>query len=130
MASLSFSVVLPMLNSLLTLANKRELVNDLIVKAKQIDYLIQSLPEPEPEEVQVGYPLLVHYTFTNLRPCQRPTGYRISRTKWQRQMRSTPARWRVQVRSQILEAPARLTHGTTSAQRICISKFQRSCVQC
>ncbi|TFY53209.1 hypothetical protein EVJ58_g9574 [Rhodofomes roseus] len=34
-------------------ANKRELVNDLVVKAKQVDYLIQSLPEPEPEEVQV-----------------------------------------------------------------------------
>ncbi|KAL9710948.1 hypothetical protein Ac2012v2_005488 [Leucoagaricus gongylophorus] len=33
-------------------ANKRELVTDLIVKAKQIDYLIDSLPEPEPEEAQ------------------------------------------------------------------------------
>jgi len=33
-------------------ANKRELVADLVVKAKQIDYLIQSLPEPEAEEVQ------------------------------------------------------------------------------
>ncbi|KAH9920317.1 uncharacterized protein B0H18DRAFT_1024808 [Fomitopsis serialis] len=33
-------------------ANKRELVNDLVVKAKQVDYLIQSLPEPEAEEVQ------------------------------------------------------------------------------
>lgn len=33
-------------------ANKRELVTDLIVKAKQIDYLINSLPEPEPEEAQ------------------------------------------------------------------------------
>jgi len=35
-------------------ANKRELVADLIVKAKQIDYLIDSLPEPEPEEAQVS----------------------------------------------------------------------------
>jgi len=35
-------------------ANKRELVTDLIVKAKQIDYLIDSLPEPEPEEAQVS----------------------------------------------------------------------------
>jgi hypothetical protein len=25
-----------------------------MVKAKQIDYLINSLPEPEPEEAQVG----------------------------------------------------------------------------
>lgn len=35
-------------------ANKKELVMDLMVKAKQIDYLINSLPEPEPEEAQVG----------------------------------------------------------------------------
>ena len=34
-------------------ANKKELVEDLMVKAKQIEYLIQSLPIPEPEEVQV-----------------------------------------------------------------------------
>ncbi|KAJ7310989.1 hypothetical protein DFH08DRAFT_898303 [Mycena albidolilacea] len=33
-------------------ANKKELVNDLIVKAKQVEYLIKSLPEPEPEEEQ------------------------------------------------------------------------------
>ncbi|KAH9850587.1 hypothetical protein C2E23DRAFT_834607 [Lenzites betulinus] len=34
-------------------ANKKELVTDLIVKAKQVEYLIQSLPEPDPEEEQV-----------------------------------------------------------------------------
>jgi mediator of RNA polymerase II transcription subunit 21 len=34
-------------------ANKRELVNDLITKAKQIEYLIKSLPPPEPESEQV-----------------------------------------------------------------------------
>ncbi|KAJ7166883.1 hypothetical protein C8R46DRAFT_1351131 [Mycena filopes] len=33
-------------------ANKKELVNDLIVKAKQVEYLIKSLPEPEPEADQ------------------------------------------------------------------------------
>ncbi|KAI0785914.1 hypothetical protein C8Q75DRAFT_773432 [Abortiporus biennis] len=33
-------------------ANKREMVQDLMVKAKQIEYLINSLPVPEPEEVQ------------------------------------------------------------------------------
>ncbi|KAK7007765.1 mediator of RNA polymerase II transcription subunit 21 [Favolaschia claudopus] len=33
-------------------ANKKELVTDLIVKAKQVEYLIQSLPEPEPEAEQ------------------------------------------------------------------------------
>ncbi|KAF4623680.1 hypothetical protein D9613_001399 [Agrocybe pediades] len=33
-------------------ANQKELVTDLIVKAKQIEYLINSLPEPEPEELQ------------------------------------------------------------------------------
>ena len=38
-----------------TVANQKELVTDLIVKAKQIEYLINSLPEPEPEEEQVRY---------------------------------------------------------------------------
>lgn len=33
-------------------ANKKELATDLMVKAKQVEYLIQSLPEPEPEEEQ------------------------------------------------------------------------------
>ncbi|KAI0311121.1 hypothetical protein OF83DRAFT_1069348 [Amylostereum chailletii] len=33
-------------------ANKKELVQDLVVKAKQVEYLIQSLPQPEPEEAQ------------------------------------------------------------------------------
>ncbi|RXW12485.1 hypothetical protein EST38_g13366 [Candolleomyces aberdarensis] len=33
-------------------ANKREMVTDLVTKAKQIEYLINSLPEPEPEEIQ------------------------------------------------------------------------------
>ncbi|QRV76820.1 subunit 21 of mediator complex protein [Ceratobasidium sp. AG-Ba] len=33
-------------------ANKRELVNDLITKAKQIEFLIKSLPPPEPEAEQ------------------------------------------------------------------------------
>ncbi|KAK1227421.1 hypothetical protein PQX77_009568 [Marasmius sp. AFHP31] len=33
-------------------ANKQELVADLIVKAKQVEFLINSLPEPEQEEVQ------------------------------------------------------------------------------
>ena len=36
------------------LANKKELAGDLALKARQIDYLIQSLPPPEPEEKQVG----------------------------------------------------------------------------
>ncbi|KAJ3985086.1 hypothetical protein F5890DRAFT_1410233 [Lentinula detonsa] len=35
-------------------ANKKELVTDLIRKAKQVEYLINSLPEPEPEEIQVS----------------------------------------------------------------------------
>ncbi|KAF9042311.1 hypothetical protein BJ165DRAFT_263610 [Panaeolus papilionaceus] len=33
-------------------ANQKELVTDLMVKAKQIEYLIKSLPVPEPEEEQ------------------------------------------------------------------------------
>lgn len=35
-------------------ANKKELVDDLIMKAKQIEVLIQSLPVPEPEEQQAN----------------------------------------------------------------------------
>ncbi|SJL11941.1 uncharacterized protein ARMOST_15355 [Armillaria ostoyae] len=33
-------------------ANKKELVTDLMAKAKQVEYLIQSLPQPEEEEEQ------------------------------------------------------------------------------
>ncbi|SRR6266540_3991409 len=44
------------------LANQKEMVTDLIVKAKQIEYLINSLPEPEPEEEQVSF------VFLSLRP--------------------------------------------------------------
>jgi mediator of RNA polymerase II transcription subunit 21 len=32
--------------------NQRELVEDLIMKAKQVEYLIDSLPVPEPEDQQ------------------------------------------------------------------------------
>jgi len=39
--------------------NKKELVRDLIVKAKQVEYLINSLPEPEPVEEQVSWDILV-----------------------------------------------------------------------
>ena len=39
--------------SFFCVANQKELVADLITKAKQIEYLINSLPEPEPEEDQV-----------------------------------------------------------------------------
>ena len=43
----------------LRIANQKELVTDLITKAKQIEYLINSLPEPEPEEEQVGFRLMM-----------------------------------------------------------------------
>ncbi|KAJ7269137.1 hypothetical protein C8J57DRAFT_1067019 [Mycena rebaudengoi] len=35
-------------------ANQKALVTDLIVKAKQVEHLIKSLPEVEPEEDQLG----------------------------------------------------------------------------
>lgn len=35
-------------------ANKKELAGDLALKARQVDYLIQSLPPPEPEEKQAS----------------------------------------------------------------------------
>ena len=37
-----------------------EVVTDLITKAKQIEYLINSLPKPEPEEEQVGFRLMMY----------------------------------------------------------------------
>lgn len=42
------------------IANQKELVTDLITKAKQIEYLINSLPEPEAEEEQVVFRLMVY----------------------------------------------------------------------
>lgn len=41
-------------NIILLAANQRELVTDLIRKSKEIEFLIQSLPVPEPEEDQVS----------------------------------------------------------------------------
>lgn len=44
-------------------ANKKELVRDLVNKAKQVEFLILSLPVPEREEDQVSavlYSLLTH----------------------------------------------------------------------
>lgn len=38
-----------------TQANQKEMVTDLIVKAKQVEYLINSLPGPEAEEEQVSF---------------------------------------------------------------------------
>jgi hypothetical protein len=46
--------------SILRIANQKELVTDLITKAKQIEYLINSLPEPEPEEEQVEFRLMMY----------------------------------------------------------------------
>ncbi|KAI3601662.1 hypothetical protein WG66_009036 [Moniliophthora roreri] len=48
---LSFHVAIPP-KDVFTIANKQELVADLVVKAKQVEYLIDSLPEPESEEDQ------------------------------------------------------------------------------
>lgn len=54
-------------------------MNDLVVKAKQIDYLIQSLPEPEPEELQVCG--VVTQTLRRLMCMSRPIGWKTWRTK-------------------------------------------------
>jgi hypothetical protein len=48
-------------------ANKKELVTDLVVKAKQVEYLIKSLPEPEPEEEQVRYISIINIHKSNSR---------------------------------------------------------------
>lgn len=50
-----------------TLANQKELVADLIRKAKEIEYLVESLPVPEPEGMQVcsqrkGFPKKIPHT--------------------------------------------------------------------
>lgn len=88
MARVSLGAVLPILTRTSDAANKRELVNDFVVKAKQIDYLIQSLPEPEAEEVQVGSNLPSTSFYPTSCPRRRPTDSRTSRTKWRRQMLS------------------------------------------
>ena len=48
----SYFSVFNSVNDSHVIANKKELVTDLMVKAKQVEYLIQSLPEPEAEENQ------------------------------------------------------------------------------
>ena len=48
------------------IANKKELVTDLVVKAKQVEYLIQSLPEPEAEEIQVRLVLSNPYSHNHI----------------------------------------------------------------
>ena len=66
MARVLLGAILPVLTRTSDAANKRELVNDFVVKAKQIDYLIQSLPEPEAEEVQVRPRLTVYFVLPNI----------------------------------------------------------------
>lgn len=53
------------------IANKKELVTDLVVKAKQVEYLIQSLPEPEAEEnqVRVVCPILIPHSYSSTYYC-------------------------------------------------------------
>ncbi|KIK65084.1 hypothetical protein GYMLUDRAFT_383774 [Collybiopsis luxurians FD-317 M1] len=60
--------------------NKKELVTDLIRKAKQVEYLINSLPEPEPEEEQFRI--------------FRPSVFSSSNKKCKLRMQITPELWR------------------------------------
>ena len=88
--------------------NKKELVDDLVKKAKQIEILIQSLPVPEPEETQVSPLRFNEYIFlsldsvcdyyaygTRIRYCD----YKNSRRKCNKQMRNRSIRLSVRVRT-------------------------------
>ena len=59
------------------LANQKEMVTDLIVKAKQIELLINSLPEPEPEEEQVSLTFLSLDLNWSTIIIVRPNGWKI-----------------------------------------------------
>jgi hypothetical protein len=54
-----------------TIGNKRELVADLMLKAKQVEILIQSLPEPEAEEAQVIFERIISSIMSHLESRQR-----------------------------------------------------------
>lgn len=72
------------------------MVNDLMVKAKQIEFLINSLPEPETEETQVCYlptiPDIVMLTY------RRRIDSKNFRTTWSKPMKNTSAPLIVRVR--------------------------------
>lgn len=66
------------------IANQKELVTDLITKAKQIEYLINSLPEPEPEEEQVVSMFMVFPPFEGLSlSYYRRNDFKHWKTRWQ-----------------------------------------------
>ena len=48
------------------IANNKELVTDLVVKAKQVEYIIKGLSDLEAGEIQVGLVSSVSYSLTTL----------------------------------------------------------------
>ena len=75
------------LGTQLNLANKKEMVNDLMVKAKQIEFLINSLPEPETEENQVCCRL---FSWSSpIRTFHRHIDFRSSSMRWSRRTTNT-----------------------------------------
>ena len=115
-------------------ANQKELVTDLIVKAKQVEYLIQSLPEPEPEEDQVRLHRLpsVTYNMGNQQHLNRPSGCKPSKTRWSSRMKNISglSLARVRFNTSFTVSSANRLCLIQLLQRIFIVKWRTYCVQC
>ena len=63
------------------IANKKELVTDLVVKAKQVEYLIKGLSDFEAEEIQVRLVLSNPYSHNHIIVDIRLQGCRYCKMK-------------------------------------------------